>query len=1695
MVENKTKSSNWLKVRWLLALIGIYLIVVGQWKINIQIPPDAPPLPLGTWLTEQIHLADPNIDQVLYGLPLLVAGGLLLALSLRGIPLMPALKDGFKENPLALSVLRSRWRWLLVGFGFFVILLLRLGSLQFSLSEISLLLISLTLIGLAFLLWDRDRKVDLSPHIARPDLLWMIGLLAVGVVIGAFRLQGLPAQLVGDEGAFWTIARDIAINKFQPSIFAPGVYSFPIFSSYIQGWLLKVFGISLWGWRFSSVLSGLAAVWPLYLLAREMFNRRLAVISSIMLITSPYFIDFSRLGYNNIQALFFTALTLYWLYIGLNRKSSLYLYLAGCMAGLGFYTYFAARIALVISLLFILLIWMGKKIKFSAFLHAACLIGLGFTLVVTPYFIYGQKVDPQGLSYKSFESAFFNSFNGLQFYSSSQLFSVAPPLEINGNELFYNPGIYTVLITRGFIRTMLAFQTSGLISEHYIAFPLAGTIGAVFFLIGLVLAFSKPKQPRNLLLILWFLLNVFGLSVFNTVPPRQAHMVAIIPAIAILIGIGINALADAASVIHIKTKGYGTVILFALITLTAIGGLYDYFVRMPDQYHPQPGEVISWANLESHGESLVYIYSDPSQKDFTPYSEVFNTTSSYQAVTAQDVITGAKIFSSKPTLAFYPPDQAADIQAVLQKQWGDALKTTQFYSTGGELVLIAGMNTPFIFEKDKGLSTVIKDSYLIFSLDLFLIFILVCFILVVILPKTLTLNVPTPLRPMVEWFNAPVAPLPLKAEEQSDWVEEIFLESAKQEMQPDSPPEWAAENYASVPDGHPGPVHVKVNSHQTIDGTDYYLHIHVPRLILPRLQLPWATRVYGTNPASSLPFLNIPDPALLVGGVVSAVAAQILISSQLTVYGVLAYIACGIILIFWARSNPKWVDVFSHQLNLSSSVEKVIAGLILLLVVLTRFFDLNNRVYGLEADETKWTVQSWYSTILRVDLGEFATMHYKYLPVDFWVRSLFLRIFGLNFISARIESVVLSLVSVLFIYLLVRLLTSSPSIALLSALLFGMSFIELNASHQALHNTPPQPWALGSLFFLFLAIKDRKIWQFQITGLLLGLGMLTYETFYPTAVVALVFLFGMAVFEIRNKRDSAENWITRLLLVTWPVVLVYLAFSRDYLAGRQGYLFGWLDYFSGNGHELLGALGFMLGNIRDVLETTFSQVVFTDSLINWNGSLINPLILPFVVIGLVYNIWNIRRPGYLFILLWYLFNTLLGSVFLGSVWPRVMYMTIPSLMIWGALGLWTTFGALRGLLKGRSLKFAVPVTFALMILVIVLNDYHIFTSQLVDPVERQKRRELADLTFSSAGSTPMILYPFMPNQNDTLEVESHILIYSVAGARHLGLDAANYYKQLTEASLLPALWQLKGSDGLDIFYDKTANSFQDQHLKYLQNVLDCYPGTVLKSSARFFDIYHLEPQVLTYPRCYSPAIPTAVAPKDAVGSGDEQPVTFTWDSNGVKTSSFALTLERKLDDIFWIEAEDFQGPGWHSESGFVNDFSGSGFLLDDEYAGQADYNLNVPSPGHYKLWVRFFKRRANDQHNFIDIAGQKLEFADNNSELNQWVWQDMGSFDLNTGQVPLALTRTYGTDEQYSVFIDSIVLTSELNYQPDGENGEWQLIKSTGELNSTLSQYQLDVNLLPGEYRWKVRVFDGDKIVDSSGERGVEGNVTNFVIR
>jgi len=63
-----------------------------------------------------------------------------------------------------------------------------------------------------------------------------------------------------------------------------------------------------------------------------------------------------------------------------------------------------------------------------------------------------------------------------------------------------------------------------------------------------------------------------------------------------------------------------------------------------------------------------------------------------------------------------------------------------------------------------------------------------------------------------------------------------------------------------------------------------------------------------------------------------------------------------------------------------------------------------------------------------------------------------------------------------------------------------------------------------------------------------------------------------------------------------------------------------------------------------------------------------------------------------------------------------------------------------------------------------------------------------------------------------------------------------------------------------------------------------------------------------------------------------------------------------------------------------------------------------------------------------------------------------------------------------------VLITQDLN--PSSRPGEDLAAPlDTGEIASTTTAYTIDQSLPANDYRWRVRIFDGDTLVDSAGAR------------
>lgn len=493
-----------------------------------------------------------------------------------------------------------RWRstlpWVLACLLGYTIILNQLS--QHRSSQFLILVWGIILVIITLLFWKVERKP--SAPISHVDSMWVIALFAFAVAFTSYLLNDIPAGWIADELPFWKLAREIALGIEKPFFFDVGIFTFPVASSYLQAWIMYWTGIDFWGWRFASVLPATATIFPLYFLTHELFDRRTAIVASVLMFVNPYFLAFARLGYNNSQSLFPVTLCIYFLTIGIKRNDLFYLWLAGVTAGLGFYTYSAAWLGVVVLVLILLYRSLSLRGKFWIKLIPLGIVTAGTLFVILPRIAYVASGDSAtSLSHKIWETGPINTFYG-RFVFGDERIDQTNIFKINDIEVFYDPTLYGIILLRGIIRTAaILFDPIGY-NDHQIFIGLTGSsISSLLFVLGLGVSLFNYRRIQYLTSSVWFLAGFFFLGVIASIPPRPTHMVAIIPVLALISAIGLISLLDIFTnnivISHksnIAIKNYCTAGMLFVATLM---GYFQYFVIMPYIVAPpNQDDYISW---------------------------------------------------------------------------------------------------------------------------------------------------------------------------------------------------------------------------------------------------------------------------------------------------------------------------------------------------------------------------------------------------------------------------------------------------------------------------------------------------------------------------------------------------------------------------------------------------------------------------------------------------------------------------------------------------------------------------------------------------------------------------------------------------------------------------------------------------------------------------------------------------------------------------------------------------------------------------------------------------------------------------------------------------------------------------------------------------------------------------------------------
>ncbi|MBN1180264.1 MAG: glycosyltransferase family 39 protein, partial [Anaerolineae bacterium] len=339
---------------------------------------------------------------------------------------------------------------------------------------------------------------------------WRVAaLLAVALAVRGVALEEVPRNFGGDEG-IQALAGLRLVERPLDNPFGTGWYSVPTMSFLLVGTAMRIFGATVAGARTLSAFAGMGAVLSTYLLARELWGRRVGTFAALLLAFGHYHLHFSRLASNQIGDALFITLALWLLVRGLASEEPWYFVLAGAVTGAAWYAYFGARLVLIVIGCYLGL----RALKERGFLHrhweSLALMGLAAFVVVLPLLFH----------YLRDWGAMAARYNQVSIFSSGWL---AQEQIVTGRSAVY-------LLLQQLWKAVSAFHYTVDPTFWYRPdIPLLDFVSGVFMLFGLVDVVRCRRWRSDGLLLLWFGLALVLGWTLNENPPSSQRLTITAP--------------------------------------------------------------------------------------------------------------------------------------------------------------------------------------------------------------------------------------------------------------------------------------------------------------------------------------------------------------------------------------------------------------------------------------------------------------------------------------------------------------------------------------------------------------------------------------------------------------------------------------------------------------------------------------------------------------------------------------------------------------------------------------------------------------------------------------------------------------------------------------------------------------------------------------------------------------------------------------------------------------------------------------------------------------------------------------------------------------------------------------------------------------------------------------------------------------
>ncbi len=401
---------------------------------------------------------------------------------------------------------------------------------------------------------------DLQRHF--PDALVVLGLMTLILGIVASDLKDWYYSAIGDEFLFYEHAKRIVEEGITRPFSQEGVYNkYPVLSSVFQAVSMRVFGVDYFGWTFSEALHAAITIPGIYLLGYILAGRKAAVLSATLFAVSHYIIALSHVGYSNLSPLPVAVWSIALFAWGWRSNNPLLFYLAGVIAGFGFYTHYSGRAVLPVIFLFTLTVGSPRRVL------DVWPLAFGFALAVAPTFLVEKE--------QVFTRMFSEVVGGYsEVVTGSPVQRILENIELNLPAFNYSSTVHT-----------------------YVYGALLDPATAVLAVLGIAFAVGHLKLPQFRLLLVWFGIAIIATGVLSPYPHVAVTRLSLaFPPLVLLAGTFVAHITDAVRIPWNRVNRLAAVAAGAAVSVILLSGvlalnLWQFWSVTPTVYQHAPEAV------------------------------------------------------------------------------------------------------------------------------------------------------------------------------------------------------------------------------------------------------------------------------------------------------------------------------------------------------------------------------------------------------------------------------------------------------------------------------------------------------------------------------------------------------------------------------------------------------------------------------------------------------------------------------------------------------------------------------------------------------------------------------------------------------------------------------------------------------------------------------------------------------------------------------------------------------------------------------------------------------------------------------------------------------------------------------------------------------------------------------------------------